>query len=289
MFTKRKIIYTMKLLRYNNLKCVIKYGVYMKKGRKGLTLIALVVTIIVLLIVVAIAITLTSGENGLFSKASTSSYNNALAELYDRSYAEISYLVIPDKVDGTDNFNFENLYNSKGFTTFYEIKNGKIWDKNRKLELIGKEEFEKKIRERFEKEGKESAKPIVNAITNEDTKISGSGQIGATIYVNIGGNQYVGTVDNNAKWNITIPVQTVGTIINVTQKEKEKIVSTETMVEVVKAKLEPITINEVINTDTNVMGSARPNANISIVIGSTEYTGIADGSRKIYYINNSTI
>ena len=169
------------------------------------------------------------------------------------------------------------------------IKNGKIIDKNRKLELIGKEEFEKKIRERFEKEGKESAKPIVNAITNEDTKISGSGQIGATIYVNIGGNQYVGTVDNNAKWNITIPVQTVGTIINVTQKEKEKIVSTETMVEVVKAKLEPITINEVINTDTNVMGSARPNANISIVIGSTEYTGIADGSRKIYYINNSTI
>ena len=252
----------------------------MKKERKGLTLIALVVTIIVLLIVVAIAITLTSGENGLFSKASTSSYNNALAELYDRSYAEISYLVIPDKVDGTDNFNFEDLYNSKGFTTFYEIKNGKIWDKNRKLELIGKEEFEKKIRERFEKEGKESAKPIVNAITNEDTKISGSGQIGATIYVNIGGSQYVGTVDNNAKWNIPIPV---------TQKEKEKIVSTETRVEVVKAKLEPITINEVINTDTNVMGSARPNANISIVIGSTEYTGIADRSRKIYYINNITI
>ena len=131
--------------------------------------------------------------------------------------------------------------------------------------------------------------PIVNAITNEDTKISGSGQIGATIYVNIGGNQYVGTVDNNAKWNIPISVQTVGTVINVTQKEKEKIVSTETKVEVVKAKLEPITINEVINTDTNVMGSARPNANISIVIGSTEYTGIADGSRKIYYINNSTI
>ena len=261
----------------------------MKKERKGLTLIALVVTIIVLLIVAAIAITLTSGENGIFNKANTTNYNNAVAELYDRSYAEISYLVIPDRVYGTDNFNFEDLYNSKGFTTFYEIKNGKIWDKNRKLELIEKEEFEKKIRERFEKEGKESAKPIVNAITNEDTKISGSGQIGATIYVNMGGNQYVGTVDNNAKWNIPIPVQTVGTIINVTQKEKEKIVSTETRVEVVKAKLEPITINEVINTDTTVIGSARPNANISIVIGSTEYTGIADSSRKIYYINNSTI
>ena len=127
----------------------------MKKERKGLTLIALVVTIIVLLIVVAIVITLTSGENGLFNKANTSNYHNALAELYDRSYAEISYLVIPDKVDGTDNFNFEDLYNSKGFTTFYEIKNGKIIDKSRNLELIGKEDFEKKIRERFEKEGKD--------------------------------------------------------------------------------------------------------------------------------------
>ena len=253
----------------------------LKRKRKGLTLIALVVTIIMLLILVAIVLTVTSGENGLFNKANRTNYNNAVAELYDRAYAEISYLIIPDRVYGTDNFNFNDLYNSKGFTTFYEIRNGMIWDKFRNLELIKKEEFEKKIRERFEKEGKESAKPIVNAITNEDTKISGAGQIGATIYVNIGGNQYVGTVDNNAKWNIPIPVQTVGTVINVTQKEKEKIVSTEIRVEVVKAKLEPITINEVINTDTNIMGSARPNANISIVIGSTEYTGIADSSRKI--------
>ena len=267
---------------------MIKRRVNIKRGG-GMTLTALVITIIIMLLVAAIVITISIGENGLFIKAKSSNYNQAVGELYDRTFAEVSYLIIPDKVDGTDNFNFEDLYNSKGFTTFYEIKNGKIIDKNRNLELIGKEEFEKKIRERFEKEGKESAKPIVNAITNEDTKISGSGQIGATIYVNIGGNQYVGTVDNNAKWNIPIPVQTVGTVINVTQKEKEKIISTETRVEVVKAKLEPITINEVINTDTNVMGSARPNANISIVIGSTEYAGIADGSRKIYYINNSTI
>ena len=42
------------------------------------------------------------------------------------------------------------------------------------IELIKKEEFENKIRERFKQEGKESAKPLVNAITNEDTKISGS-------------------------------------------------------------------------------------------------------------------
>ena len=102
------------------------------------------------------------------------------------------------------------------------------------------------------------------------------GEIGATIYVKIAGNQYEGIVDENGKWSIDVPVQQVGTVITVTQKEKDKIVSVEVKVEVVKAKLEQITINRVINTDNNVTGTSRPNANISIVIGSTEYTGVAD-------------
>ena len=41
----------------------------MKKEEKGITLIALVVTIIVLLILARIAISLTIGNNGLFSRA----------------------------------------------------------------------------------------------------------------------------------------------------------------------------------------------------------------------------
>ena len=49
------------------------------------------------------------------------------------------------------------------------------------------------------------------------------GEIGATIYVNIAGNQYEGIVDENGKWSIDIPVQQVGTVITVTQKEKDKI------------------------------------------------------------------
>lgn len=146
----------------------------MKKTKKGITLIALVITIIILIILAAIAISLVSGENGLFGKAKTTNYNNALSELYDRSYTEISYLIIPDRVNKRNDFKFEDLYKSKGFTTYYEIRDGYIWDKNRNIELIKKEEFENKIRERFKQEGKESAKPLVNSITNEDTKISGS-------------------------------------------------------------------------------------------------------------------
>ena len=146
----------------------------MKKTKKGITLIALVITIIILIILAAIAISLVSGENGLFDKAKTTNYNNALSELYDRSYTEISYLIIPDRVNKRNDFKIEDLYESKGFTTYYEIRDGYIWDKNRNIELIKKEEFENKIRERFKQEGKESAKPLVNSITNEDTKISGS-------------------------------------------------------------------------------------------------------------------
>ena len=109
------------------------------KDRKGITLTALVVTIIIMLLVAAIVITISIGENGLFSKAKSSNYNQAVGELYDRTFAEVSYLIIPDKVDGRDDFKFEKLYDSKGFKTFYEIRNGKIWDKSRNLELVKKE------------------------------------------------------------------------------------------------------------------------------------------------------
>ena len=43
----------------------------MKKTKKGITLIALAITIIILIILAAIAISLVSGENGLFDKAKT--------------------------------------------------------------------------------------------------------------------------------------------------------------------------------------------------------------------------
>ena len=261
----------------------------MMKNRKGITLTALVVTIILMILIAAIAITLSVGENGLFSKAKSTSYNQAVGELYDRAYTEVSYLIIPDKVDGRDDFKFERLYDSNGFKTFYEIKDGKIWDKTRKIELAKKEEFENIIRDKFKQEGKESSKPVINPITNEDTRISVSGERGATIYVNIGGTQYTAKVDENGRWSVDIPVQQADTKITVIQKENDKIVSVETVVGVVKAKLEQLTIDEVLNTNTSITGSARPGADITMVIGSAEYTGKADSSRKIQYTSRRTV
>ena len=52
----------------------------MKKQVKGITLIALVVTIIVLLILAGIALNLTIGENGLFTRAQNAANTWQLAE-----------------------------------------------------------------------------------------------------------------------------------------------------------------------------------------------------------------
>ncbi len=71
----------------------------MLKGQKGITLIALVITIIILLILAGVTISLTLGENGLFKTAEGAAKNyvneankekNLVNDLdqYVRNYAE---------------------------------------------------------------------------------------------------------------------------------------------------------------------------------------------------------
>ena len=56
------------------------------KDQKGITLIALVITIIVLLILAGVAIAMLSGDNGILSKASESSVKTALGAAKDEAY-----------------------------------------------------------------------------------------------------------------------------------------------------------------------------------------------------------
>lgn len=53
------------------------------KNNKGITLIALVVTIIVLLILAAVSIAMLTGDNGILGKAKEASYSNALGAAKD--------------------------------------------------------------------------------------------------------------------------------------------------------------------------------------------------------------
>lgn len=52
----------------------------MLKGQKGITLVALVITIIILLILAGVTITLTLGENGIFKTAEKAGENYTQAQ-----------------------------------------------------------------------------------------------------------------------------------------------------------------------------------------------------------------
>ncbi len=52
----------------------------MLKGQKGVTLIALVVTIVILIILAAVSMTMVLGENGIFDQAKKGANSQAAAE-----------------------------------------------------------------------------------------------------------------------------------------------------------------------------------------------------------------
>lgn len=63
------------------------------KNNKGITLIALVVTIIVLLILAGVSIAMLTGQNGILSRASESSVTNAIGEAKDQVALTVSEAV----------------------------------------------------------------------------------------------------------------------------------------------------------------------------------------------------
>ena len=60
------------------------------KEQKGITLIALVVTIIVLLILAGVSIAMLTGENGIMSKAATASWKSKLGDAEDIVALDVS-------------------------------------------------------------------------------------------------------------------------------------------------------------------------------------------------------
>ena len=155
--------------------------------KKGITLLALVITIIVILLIAGIALQFSLGENGLIAKAEKSKRDNAKSELFDVATMKFSSMSIDDVIDKTDTLNFAILYNSKDFKDRYEIKDDKIYDKGIKENIITKEEFEERFREKFRKVGKETQKPLVNPINNNSTELTGVGEKGAEIIVTVNG------------------------------------------------------------------------------------------------------
>ena len=88
----------------------------LKKQVKGITLIALVVTIIVLLILAGIALNLTIGQNGIFSRAQTAANTWRNAE----SNEQLAMGELEDWMDGYMNGNGGNQGGGDDTTTIVD-------------------------------------------------------------------------------------------------------------------------------------------------------------------------
>ncbi len=104
----------------------------MKNNQKGITLVALVITIIVLLILAGVTIASLTGNNGLMTKGTkavdenaigkakeqvTNSFNTAMAELYDVKFVSNTL-----GTKTAQDFIMEQLNDDKNFTDVAEIK-----------------------------------------------------------------------------------------------------------------------------------------------------------------------
>ena len=236
-------------------------------NKKGITLLALVITIIILILLAAVAIQLAFGEQGLISKANKTARDNSKAELFDIATTEFASMSIEDETENTNNLSFDNFYNSKPFSNNY-------------LDIIGKKEFEDEFRLRFRNQGRESGKPIVNPITTEDTKITGIGIKTGTIIVEIGGNSYTGKVDDNNKFDIAISKQNEGVEITITQKIGNKIESVKTTVTVIKPKLGQLSIEKITNITSIIKGVGEAGAKVIANISGNQYETIVNNDNK---------
>ena len=79
-------------------------------GRKGITLIALVITIVVLIILASVAINLSLGENGLFTRAKTAKEEYSNAQGYEEEQIAKATNEIDSRIDGNRDVSIINPY-----------------------------------------------------------------------------------------------------------------------------------------------------------------------------------
>ena len=97
--------------------------------KKGMTLIALVITIVIMLLLAAVVIQIAIGENGLFEKAQNSKKEQAKAELFET--AKLEYLNLKTKaiVEKKAEPQEEDIFNESNFMNKYNIIDDNITDK----------------------------------------------------------------------------------------------------------------------------------------------------------------
>ncbi|EOO64344.1 hypothetical protein IKE_04569 [Bacillus cereus VD196] len=123
------------------------------------------------------------------------------------------------------------------------------------------------------KDGTAPDAPMVNFVTNQDTKVTGTGEKGAKATVKIGNGEYEGTVDEKGNYAIDIPEQPVGTELSVTLTDAAGNTSQPTKIKVEeKDKTAPDApkVNPVTDQDTKVTGTGEKGAKVSVVVDGKE-------------------
>ena len=101
----------------------------MNLGKKGITLLALVITIIIMLLLAGVVIQMAVGENGLFVKATQSKQEQAKSELYET--AKLEYLNLKTKAieQGQQDPPVSAVLSATNFLAKYDLDGSNIKDK----------------------------------------------------------------------------------------------------------------------------------------------------------------
>ncbi|MBC2181741.1 hypothetical protein HCJ82_16365, partial [Listeria booriae] len=122
------------------------------------------------------------------------------------------------------------------------------------------------------------ARPTINAITDEDTLVTGTGTAGKTARIELPDGSYkTGTVGSDGKYSIAIPKQAKDKVIKVMLYDDQGNVSPEASTTVIASTVAPPTITAVTSDDTTVKGTGVNGATVTLTIGGMDYTGTVSG------------
>ncbi|WP_304522318.1 Ig-like domain-containing protein [Bacillus toyonensis] len=118
--------------------------------------------------------------------------------------------------------------------------------------------------------------PKVNDLTDEDTKLNGTGEANAKVTVQTATASYEGTIDSEGNWSVQIPKQVENEKLQVvvTDAAGNKSKSTEVIVKF--SKWNAPKINKVGDSDTKISGTTEAGAKVVAKIGDKLYEGVAE-------------
>ncbi|MBC1912371.1 hypothetical protein HCA73_06905, partial [Listeria booriae] len=127
------------------------------------------------------------------------------------------------------------------------------------------------------------ANPTVNRVSNQDTKVTGTGVAGATVNVQANNTTYTDTVKTDGTYEVTVPKLAAGTSVSVEQTKSGVTSGSVTTIVQDDAVPSAPTVNAVKDTDTVVTGTATAGNLVSVKIGDGNYSAVvaANGTYSI--------